>query len=366
MATRMPRVRAWRNRSRADAGPGPRHDAGVPVAGTSAAYVSAPQASAVRVSAAQASAADGRRAAYAAAMDRLLAAPAGGRTVPVAGAGGDPLHVEVHGPVDGVPIVLSHGWACSTRMWNPQVGELASRHRVICYDQRGHGSTPVGTAPATLDTLADDLAAVVRAAVAPGERAVVVGHSMGGMTVNAWAARHPDDVPAYARGVLLASTAVDRLLPDFGVLPLPERVPGALAVGRVAMAVPVSAMLLPARGFHYASMGTGATAAQIDFCRGIVNACRARDRGRWGSAMARLDVRAGLDKLTVPTTVVVGTADRLTPPVHSERMADVLAGTGRLERNVELDGIGHMSSVEAPFEFNAQIRHLAQRPAHRS
>lgn len=325
-------------------------------------------------------AADGRRAAYAAAMDRLLDPPAAaGRIVDVAGACGDPLHVEVHGPDSGPdsgaddpgggpqsdtapPIVLSHGWACSTRMWNPQVAELASRHRVICYDQRGHGSTPVGTAPATLDTLADDLAAVVRATIAPGRPAVIVGHSMGGMTVNAWAARHPDDVPVYARGVLLASTAVDRLLRDFGVLPLPERVPGALAIGRAAMGAPVSSLLLPARGFHYASMGSGATAAQIAFCRGIVNACRARDRGRWGPAMGRLDVRAGLDRLTVPTGVIVGTEDRLTPPVHARRMAGELQEAGRLERLTELAGVGHMSSVEAPFEFNAQIRHLAGSP----
>ncbi|QDQ99384.1 alpha/beta fold hydrolase [Tomitella fengzijianii] len=279
--------------------------------------------------------------------------------LPVVAGDGNPVHVVERGPADGTPIVLIHGWACSTRMWNAQVNELSQTHRVLCYDQRGHGRTPSGDAPASMDTLADDLAAVLRATVSPDEPAVIVGHSMGGMTVNAWAARHPDQVAVYGRAAMLISTAADRILNDFGVLPFPERLPGAFALGRAAMGLPLSAALLPEWGFQYVSMGAHATAAQVAFCRDIVNACPARNRGRWGSAMSDLDVRAGLESLEVPTTVLVGTEDRLTPAVHARRMAEVLRESGRLERLVELTGVGHMVPVEAPFEVDAEIRRLA-------
>src|SRR5699024_10131993 len=103
-------------------------------------------------------AARARRGAYRLAMDRLLDEPRReARTPAVSGADGTPIHVVEYGPEAAVPIVLSHGWACSSRMWNPQVNDLAGQYRVICYDQRGRGATPAGSAPATVETLADDL-----------------------------------------------------------------------------------------------------------------------------------------------------------------------------------------------------------------
>ena len=300
-----------------------------------------------------------RLAAYRAALDAMLADPAEDPRVPtVVADDGNSLHVVERGPADAPPIVFVHGWACNNRVWNAQVNALAADFRVICYDQRGHGRTPSGTAPATMDTLADDLAAVLRATVTPGPPAVVVGHSMGGMTINAWAGRHSAEVTDHIRGAMLVSTAADRLLHDFGVIPFPERLPGAFALGRAAMAAPLSAALLPEWGFHYVSLGAGATPAQVSFSREIVNSCPARNRGRWGTAMSDLDVRRGLEALEVPTTVIVGTEDRLTPPVHARRMAEVLRESGNMERFVELRSVGHMAPVESPVEVNAQIRHL--------
>ncbi len=304
-----------------------------------------------------------RAAALRARREALLAEPADDPAVlPVVSADGNPLHVVARGPADATPVVLVHGWSCSSRVWNPQVNDLSGEFRVVCYDQRGHGRTPTGDAPATLDTLADDLAAVLRAVTGDGRRAVVVGHSMGGMAVSAWAARHPDEVARRARGAVLVSTAADRLLHDFGVLPFPQRLPGAFAIGRAAMGAPVSAQLLPEWGFHYVSMGRDATPAQVAFCREIVNACPARNRGRWGGALSGLDVRAGLEALAVPTAVVVGTEDRLTPAVHARRMAEVLRQAGRLDRLVELEAVGHMAPVESPDAVDEQIRRLAGAP----
>ena len=293
------------------------------------------------------------------AMDGLLHNPTlDPEILAVVAEDGTAIYTEARGPADGVPIVLSHGWSCSARVWNAQINELARDHRVIVYDQRGHGRTPSGIYPPTVDTLGKDLASVMRVAAADGQRAILVGHSMGGITINAWAAQHAALMEEQCRGVILASTATDRLLNDFGVLPFPTRLPGAAAIGKAALSTPLSVGLMPSWSFQYAVMGPNSTRAQVAFSKDIVNSCRPRNRGRWGGALSDVDVRGGVASISVPTTVIVGSADRLTPPVHAERMAAQLDKSGVLEHMLMLDGVGHMSQVEAPFEFNAEVRRL--------
>ena len=296
------------------------------------------------------------------AMDSLLADPVRDPEImQVVADDGTAIYTEARGPAEGVPVVLSHGWSCHSRFWNAQINELSAEHRVIVYDQRGHGRTPSGSSAPTVETLGRDLEAVLRDAVPSGRRAVVVGHSMGGIAISAWAGQRASRVGERVRGIVLASTATDRILLDFGVLPFPTHLPGAFTIGKAALSAPVSSALLPSWGFQYATMGANATRAQVAFSREIVRSCVSRNRGRWGSALSEIDLRAGLSNISVPTTVIVGTQDRLTPVVHAERMAATLEGLGVLERHVVLDGIGHMSPVEAPFEFNEELRHLIER-----
>lgn len=298
------------------------------------------------------------------AMDLLLRTPeADPEILVVVAEDGTAIHTEARGPADGIPIVFSHGWSCQSRVWNAQINELARDHRVIVYDQRGHGRTASGPGEASIEVLGRDLAAVVRVATgggpeAGGRRAVLVGHSMGGMTISAWAGLDREAMAEQCRGAILASTATDRLLQDFGVLPFPTRLPGAFAIGKAALSTPLASGALPSGLFQYLTMGASATRAQVAFSRDIVNSCSARNRGRWGAALSEVDISAGLASIPVPTTVIVGAADRLTPPVHSERMAQVLDGNGVLAGHVVLAGVGHMSPVEAPFEFNAEVRRL--------
>ncbi|WP_157870295.1 alpha/beta fold hydrolase, partial [Streptomyces ossamyceticus] len=104
------------------------------------------------------------------------APPVAVRELTAVSADGARLHVETHGP-DGAPaVVLVHGWTCSTAFWAAQIRDLAVDHRVIAYDQRGHGRSPAAALCST-DALADDLEAVLAATLAPGEKAVLVGHS---------------------------------------------------------------------------------------------------------------------------------------------------------------------------------------------
>jgi len=119
-----------------------------------------------------------------------------GRVIPVRSKDGIRLHTEVFGPEDGYPIVLAHGITCALRVWAYQIADLANDYRVIAFDHRGHGrsAVPPRRSGYGLDILAADLDAVLEATLAAGERAVLAGHSMGGIAITSWAERYPDRV----------------------------------------------------------------------------------------------------------------------------------------------------------------------------
>ena len=106
---------------------------------------------------------------------------------------GTRLHAEIFGPEDGYPIVLAYGITCAIRVWACQIHELARDYRVIAYDHRGHGRSGVPSRRANygLNFLAADLDAVLEATLNPGDKAVIAGHSMGGIAITSWSERYP-------------------------------------------------------------------------------------------------------------------------------------------------------------------------------
>ncbi|WP_121747522.1 alpha/beta hydrolase [Streptomyces sp. E2N166] len=295
-------------------------------------------------------------------MSRLLhvaagpyAPPAPARELTVTAADGARIHVEVHGPEDAPAVVLAHGWACSTAFWAAQVRALAADHRVVVYDQRGHGRSPANPACGT-EALADDLEAVLTATLAPGEQAVVAGHSMGGMTVMAAAARPA--VREHAAAVLLCSTGSSRLVASSTVVPLGEgRVRTWLTRRILGSRAPLGPVTpLARRILKYGTMGPGSAPHMVDACARIVHACPRKVRHAWSEVLDLLDLDHGVRELTMPVEVVVGTADRLTPPVHARSLAAALPHCVGL---TELAGLGHMTPVEAPELVTGKIRALA-------
>ncbi|KAA0925400.1 alpha/beta hydrolase [Rhodococcus sp. ANT_H53B] len=271
------------------------------------------------------------------------------------------LHVRSYGDADAEPIVFSHGWTCSADYWYPQINALAGRYRVVTYDQRGHGRSDVGTRPLSPDVLADDLSAILSATVAEDNKAVMVGHSMGGMSIMAWAGNYPEQVDRLVSAVLLASTATDSLIRETTVIPLPQRFPRVpTPVGRAVLgsALPLRPSPVVRQAIKYISMAPGATPAEVAFCEKIVLECAPRTRGIWGAALTDLDIREALANMSVPTSVLVGSADRLTPPVHARKLARALDDHDHLSRLIVIPGIGHMSSVEAIDEFNTEVVRL--------
>ena len=122
------------------------------------------------------------------------------RSLTVAAADGTALHTEIFGPPDGYPIVLTHGIVCAIRSWAYQIAHLATDYRVIAFDHRGHGRSAVPRRGGySLEHLASDLDAVLEATVAPHERAVLAGHSMGGIAITAWSQHVPRQGPPAGR-----------------------------------------------------------------------------------------------------------------------------------------------------------------------
>lgn len=87
----------------------------------------------------------------------------------------------------------------------------------------------------------------------------------------------------------------------------------------------------------------------------MVSGVDPKTRVQWGGGLSKLDVLVGLQHLTVPTTVLVGALDRLTPPAASRQIEGILAESGVLHRHVVIPGVGHCSNIEAPASFDAEI-----------
>lgn len=222
----------------------------------------------------------------------VYAPPVPARELIAHSADGARLHVEVHGPEDAPAVVLAHGWTCSTAFWAAQIRDLSADHKVIAYDQRGHGRSPASDACST-EALADDLEAVLAATLAPGEKAVLAGHSMGGMTLMAASAR--PRFQEHAAAALLCSTGSTRLVEEARVLPwragrLRTRLTGAVLGSRAPLGpvTPVARRIL-----KYATMGPGSSPVMVEACARIVHACPRAVRHAWSAVLATLDLEAG-------------------------------------------------------------------------
>jgi pimeloyl-ACP methyl ester carboxylesterase len=205
------------------------------------------------------------------------------------------------------------------------------------------------------DALADDLEAVLAATLAPGEKAVLAGHSMGGMTLMAAAGR--DRFREHAGAVLLCSTGSSRLVAESLVVPMRAGGPRTWLTRKVlgsrAPLGPVTP--LARRILKYATMGAGSAPGMVEACARIVHACPRKVRYAWSHVLDTLDLDHRVRELSVPVAVVVGTADRMTPVVHARAL---VAALPHCVGSTELPGLGHMTPVEAPALVTTRIREL--------
>lgn len=251
----------------------------------------------------------------------------------------DPYVIETG---SGRPVVLLHAFPLTASMWAPQREALGPSYRVICPDQRGFGGTPlpIDDDPPSLDAVVDDLAAMLDARKVD-HPVVLGGLSMGGYVAMAFWRRFPERVAA----LVLADTKASADTP-------------AAAADRQRMATEVVESgswrelvdeLLPklvgTTTRERRPLVYGRVKAMVESAPPYAVAWAQR------AMAARPDSLDDLRKVEVPTLVIVGDEDEMSPATDAQALADAVPGA----RLVTIPAAGHLSAVESPEEFNAAL-----------
>jgi pimeloyl-ACP methyl ester carboxylesterase len=264
-------------------------------------------------------------------------------------------------------IVFTHGYALSLDSWHHQRKALRGRYRMVFWDQRGHGRSATGPhGSATIDQIGRDLARVV-AAVAPEGPLVLVGHSMGGMTVMSLAEKDPALFDARVLAVALISTSAGGLgRVDFGMPrlgPLVQRIaPGAVkALTRTPTLVERGRRIgsdfeaLLVSRYSYASP---VPAALVRFTADMIASTRLEVISEFLPTFSTHDKLAALATLEGhEVLVLVGDGDLLTPAAHSEEIVGRLSGA----EHVVVRNAGHLVMLEHPEVVTMHIVDLIER-----
>ncbi len=293
---------------------------------------------------------------------RELQDPPQGEAIEVTSADGTRLHAERFGPLDGLPVVLAHGWTENLTYWIHVIRELSGRGlQVVAYDLRGHGHS-AGSGDYSIARFGQDLEAVLEAVVPDGRRAMIVGHSLGAMSIAAWAADH--EVERLVGAAALLNTGVGDLMAESLILPVPklaaaisQRVGPRGFLGSRAPLPRFSSPIIHAI-IRWVAFVPTASPAQIAYYERMLLAMPPTARADVGIAISEIDLYHALPRLTVPAIVLAGENDRLTPPSHAKRIAEMLP---QLERLIILPETGHMGPLERPREVNQALLELVDR-----
>lgn len=338
------------------------------------------------------------------------------RTYSVAAVDGTVLQVEEVGPVDApLTVVFAHGWTLRMGSWHfqrfgltgpdgagappgavggddgpelplppapglaesgpidgadgaddlPELPEL----RLVFFDQRSHGRSSRGPADhSTIDYLASDLRQVIDTA-APDSPVVLVGHSMGGMAILALAGEEPDWFAERVLGIGLICTGATWLRPGQwnkvlvtggnplvrGVASLAGRFPTMIERGRASSR---DAAWLATRTFGFARPDV--SASLVDYLDEMISDTPADVIAEFAPGLLVFDRASALPTLSgIPTVIIGGDQDRMTPIARSRAMAQALPEA----RLVVVEGVGHVAMMEAPDVVDAALRRLLREAA---
>ncbi|MGW3663629.1 alpha/beta fold hydrolase [Streptomyces sp. NPDC005141] len=260
-----------------------------------------------------------------------------------------------------VTVVFSHGYCLNQDSWHFQRAALRGVVRTVHWDQRSHGRSGRGVAqledrtPVTIDQLGRDLLAVIEAAVPEGP-IVLVGHSMGGMTVMALADHFPELIRDRVVAVALVGTSSGRLgevnfgLPVAGVNAVRRVLPGVLkALGQQAALVErgrrATADLFAGVIKRYSFASRDVDPAVERFAERMIEGTPIDVVAEFYPAFTEHDKTAALARFTeMPVLVLAGVKDLVTPSEHSEAIADLLPAA----ELVLVPDAGHLVMLEHP------------------
>jgi pimeloyl-ACP methyl ester carboxylesterase len=304
-----------------------------------------------------------------------------GRALTVLADDGVPLHVEIDEPEPEsgqdagtggdrqFTVVFCHGYTLNQDSWHYQRRDLAGT-RMVFWDQRSHGrSGRSEPTHATIDKTGEDLYAVLRATVRPGDPVVLVGHSMGGMSIMALAERHPELFGDQIVGAALINTSHGGLSELTLGLPLVLAkmvrpiAPGVVrGLGRQAGLVDrtrqagadIAFMVIRRMGFadKYVSPTV------VDFVEEMIRATSIDVIAEFYPALMAHDKNASLAVIgRVPTLVLTGGQDRVTSAALGRALAEEILDT----ELIEVADAGHLLPLEYPGIVTDALRRLVAR-----
>lgn len=238
----------------------------------------------------------------------------------------------------GRPVVLIHGYPFNRSLWNEQVAVLSSSYRVIAPDLRGFGETESAEGPATMNRMADDVARLMDHLEI--SQAVIGGLSMGGYVALAFYKQFPSRV----RALVLADTRAQADTEETKQTRA-QQAEKALSEGMAGIADAMLPKLLTpetvskrpevvkrVRDMMLKTKPEGAASALLGMAE-------------------REDQTPLLSRIALPTLILVGAEDAITPVADSEKMHNAIAGS----RLVVLENAGHVSNLERTDEFNKNL-----------
>lgn len=278
------------------------------------------------------------------------------------------VHTEVdEGPSDDFTLVFVHGYGLNLDCWHFQRRHFRGRLRQVFYDQRSHGRSSRSEAElCRIPQLADDLYQVLQEVVGDAP-VIMIGHSMGGMTIMRLAQSRPELFGSQILGVALFSTSAGELLDHSPIRGIPGR-----TFHRVAEPVMAGLNRIPelvAQGRRAGSdlgyvvtrrlaFGPEVPTSYVDFASEMLAQIPLEVVADYYPAFAELDEFRALEILsTVPTVVVGGENDVITPIEHTARIIDLLPKA----EAIRVENCGHLGMIEKHEIFNDALDRLIDR-----
>ncbi len=254
------------------------------------------------------------------------------------------LHYRVDGPSGAPVLVLSHALGLSMAMWDPQLDSLARTFRVIRYDHRGHGGSPVSAGPYRIEDLGRDLIQLLdRLAIG---RMSFCGLSLGGM-VGLWLAAN---APERVDQLIVCCTAARMPRPDdYAARATLVRAQGMGAIGDTVIGRWFTPAFQARRPDAVAGIKSILLATPLE---GYAATCE---------ALAAMDLRNDLARTTASTLVIAGAEDQSTPLERGQEIAGRIKGA----RFVIIRGAAHLANVEQPEAVTNRILGHLQAPTPR-
>lgn len=281
----------------------------------------------------------------------------GGTIMSVTGA---TLHYEISGRADGPTVVLTHGWGLDSTIWADVKTKLEASYRVIAWDLAGLGrSTRSPDRETSLDAFADDLSIVTT--LAGEDPVILVGHSIGGMTIQTFGRERPELFARRVAGVVLLNTTYTNPLKTMMFSPLATALRRPVIEPMMKLAIILQPVFwlgawqsyLSGSAHLSARLGFGryVTRKQLDYTALLTTRNAPGVQARGNLAMFRWDAGIGLSDKTTPTLVIGGDMDIVTKLEASEVIA-VRTSRSTLKT---VAGVNHMGFLERGETYAEEI-----------